>query len=75
MDGESNDLHYQEKEAIHICIADPSFNRNIGKVRISSVFNKLLKPHTQIEHPHSSILPSKGGTFLNWSSPLFIKQG
>ena len=39
---------------------DPSFNRNIGKVRIPSVLNKLLNPHTQLEHPHSSIPHPRG---------------
>ena len=64
---DSNTLKDQAKEAFHICIKDPSFNRNIGKVRIPSVFNKLLKPHVQLEHPHSSITPSKGGTLFTWS--------
>ena len=40
---ESNTLHHQAKEALHIRIKDPSLNRNIGKVRIPTVFNKLLK--------------------------------
>ena len=59
-DGESNTLHHQAKEALHIHIKDPSLNRNIGKVRIPSVFNKLLKPSTRLELPHSSIPPPKG---------------
>ena len=67
IDRESNSLHHQAKEALHICIKDPSLNRNIGKVRIPSVFNKLLKPSRQLELPHSSILPPKGGTFFTWS--------
>ena len=54
-DRDSNTLHHQAKEALHICIKDPSHNRNIGKVRITSVFNKLLKPHTHLEQPQSSI--------------------
>ena len=66
IDRESNTLHHQAKEALHICIKGPSFNRNIGKVRIPSVFNKLLKPPTQLELPHSSIPPPKGGTFFTW---------
>ena len=44
IDRESNTLHCQAKEALHIHIKDPSLNRNIGKVRIPSAFNKLLKP-------------------------------
>ena len=52
------------KEALHIHIKDPSFNRNIGKVRIPSVFNKLLKPPRQLDPPHSSIPLPKGGTFF-----------
>ena len=40
MDRESNTLHCQAREALHICITNPSLNRNIGKVRIPSVFNK-----------------------------------
>ena len=31
---ESSTLHHQAKEALHICVKDPSLNRNIGKVRI-----------------------------------------
>ena len=64
---ESNTLHHQAKEALHICIKDPSLNRNIGKVRITTVFNKLLKLPRQLEPPHSSIPPPKGGTFFTWS--------
>ena len=64
---DSNTLHYWANEVLHICIKDPSFKRYIGKVRIPSVFNKLLKPHTQLEHPHSSIPPPKQGTFFTWS--------
>ena len=37
IDRDSNTLHNQGKEALHICIKDPSLNRNIGKVRIPSV--------------------------------------
>ena len=55
IDRESNALHHQAKEALHIHIKDPSLNRNISKVRIPSVFNKLLKPSRQLELPHSSI--------------------
>ena len=60
IDRESNTLHHQAKEALHICIKDPSLNRNIGKVRIPSVFNKLLKPARQLELPHSSIPHPRG---------------
>ena len=67
IDRESNILHHQAKEALHICIKDPSLNRNIGQVRIPSVFNKLLKPPRQLELPHSSIPPPKGCTFFTWS--------
>ena len=42
IDRESNTLHCQAKEALHIHVKDPSLNRNIGKVGIPSVFNKLL---------------------------------
>ena len=62
IDKESNTLHHWAKEALHICIKDPSLNRNIGKVGIPSVFNKLLKPSRQLELPHSYILP--GGHLL-----------
>ena len=55
------------KRSTYICIKDPSLNRNIGKVRIPSVFNKLLKPPTQLELQHSSIPLPKGGTFFTWS--------
>ena len=46
---ESNTLHHQAKEALHIHIKYPSLNRNIGKVRIPSVFSKHLKPPRQLE--------------------------
>ena len=59
IDRDNNTLHHQAKEAIHIHIKDPSLNRNIGKVRIPSVFNKLLKPTRQLGLPHSSIPPPK----------------
>ena len=55
-----NTIHHRAKEALHIHIEDQSLNGTIGKVRIPSVFNKLLKPHTQLEYSHSSILPPKG---------------
>ena len=55
IDRENNTLHHLAKEALHIHIKDPSPNRNIGKVRIHSVYNNLLKPPKQLEHPHSSI--------------------
>ena len=64
IDRESNTLHHQAKEALHIHIKDPSLNRNIGKVRIPSVFNKLLKPPTQLAFPCSSVPTPKGGHFL-----------
>ena len=64
IDRDSNTLHHQAQEALHIHIKDPSLNRNIGKVRILSTFNKLLKPPTL---PHSSISPPKGGTSFTWS--------
>ena len=66
IDRDSNTLHHQANEALHICIKDPSLNRNIGKVRILSVFNKHLKPPRQLELPLSSIPPSKEGTFFTW---------
>ena len=68
IDRESNTLHHQAKEVLHIRIKDPSLNRNIGKVRIPSVFNKLLKAPRQLELPISSIPPPKGGTFFTWPS-------
>ena len=67
IDRESNTLHHQAKEALHIHIKDPSLNRNIGKVRIPLVFNKLLKPPRQLECPHRSIPSPKEGTFFTWS--------
>ena len=57
---ETNTLHHQAKEALHIHIKDPSLNRNFGKVRIPTVFNKLLKPPRQLELPHSSICHPRG---------------
>ena len=67
IDRDSNTLHCQAREALHIHIKGPSLNRNIGKVRISSVFNKLLKHPRQLKLPHSSISPPKGGPFFTWS--------
>ena len=61
---ENNTQHSQAKETFHICIKDPSLNRNIGKVKIPSVFNKLPKPYKQLEQPHSFILPPKGAPSL-----------
>ena len=64
VDRDSNTLHHWAKEGLYICIKNPSLNRNIGKVRIPSLFNTLLKPHTQLkQHP-----PPKEGTFITWSS-------
>ena len=59
-DRDSNTLHHHAKEALHTCIKDPSLNRNTGKVRIPSVFNKHLKTPRQLELPYSSIPPPKG---------------
>ena len=64
IDRDSNTLHLWAKGALHISIKDPSLNRNIGKVRIPSVFNKPIKPHTQLEQPHSPIPLSKGAPSL-----------
>ena len=67
IDRDSNTLHFQAKEVLYIHIKDPSLNRNTGKVRIPSVFNKLLKPYTQLECPYSSITQPKVDTFFTWS--------
>ena len=61
---ESNTLHHQAKDALYIHIKHPSLNRNIGKVRIPSVFNKHLKPPRQLELPHSFIPHPKGAPSL-----------
>ena len=66
IDRESNTLHHQAKEALHICIKDPSLNRNIGKVRIPSIINKLLEPARQLELPYSFIPQPRGGNFFTW---------
>ena len=60
IDRDKNTLHHQTKEALYIDIKDPSLNRNIGKVRNPSVFNKLLKPTRQLELPHSCIPHPRG---------------
>ena len=60
VDRGSNTLHCQALEALHIYIKDPSLNRNLGKVRMPSVFKKLLKPPRQLELPHSSIPHPRG---------------
>ena len=64
IDRDSNTLHHQAKEALHFCIKDLSLNRNTDKVRIPSVFSKLLKPSKQLELPHNSIPAPKGDTFF-----------
>ena len=64
---DSNTLHHCVKEAPHICIKDPSCSRNIGKVRIPFSIQQTSQTHTQLEHPHSFILPLKGSTFFPWS--------
>ena len=64
IDRESNTLQHSAKKALHIHIKDPSLNRNIGKVRIPSVFNKLLKAPRQLELPHSSIPHPRGAPSL-----------
>ena len=64
IDRESNTLHHQAKEALHIHIKDPSLNRNIGKVRIPSVFNNFLKPSRQLDLPHS-LSPHPRGHLLH----------
>ena len=67
IDRDCNTLHHQAKEALHIHIKDPLLNRNIGKVRIPSVLNKILKPPRQLELQHSSIPLPKRDTFFTWS--------
>ena len=57
-------LHNWAKEALYIHIKDPSLNRNTGKVRIPSVFNKLLKPPTQLELPHNLSPDPRGAPSL-----------
>ena len=60
IDRKSNTLHHQATEALHICMKNPSLNRNIGKVRIPSIFNILLKSPRQLELQHSSIPLPRG---------------
>ena len=60
IDRESNTLHHWVKEALHIHIKDSSLNRNIGKVIITSVFNKCLKLPRQLKLSHSSIPHPRG---------------
>ena len=64
IDRESNTLLHCVKEALHICIKDPSLNRNIGKVRMPSVFNKLLKPPHNYNF-HIVLSPTQGGHLLH----------
>ena len=64
IDRESNTLHHQAKGALHIHIKDPSLNRNIGKVRIPSVFNKLLKPPPDNQIFHIVLSPHPRGHLL-----------
>ena len=55
IDQESNTLHHQAKETLHIHIKDPSLHSNSAKARMPSVFNKLLKTSRQLQLPHCSI--------------------
>ena len=64
IDRDSNTLQHWGKEALHICIKDLLLNRNIGKVRIPSAFNELLKSPRQLELPYSSMPPPKGAPSL-----------
>ena len=64
IDRDSNTLHDQAKETLHIHFKDPSLNRHIGKVRIPSAFNRLLKLPRQLELPHSSIPHPRGSPSL-----------
>ena len=41
IDRDSNTLHHQVKQALHISIRDSSLDRNIDKVRIPSVFKNI----------------------------------
>ena len=61
IDRNSNTLHHHAKEGLHIHIIDQSLNRNIGKVRIPLVFNKLVRSHTQ-PTIHIVLFPTQMGT-------------
>ena len=74
IDRESNTLHHQAKETLHICTKDPSLNRNIGKVRIPSVFDKLLKSSKELEHPHSSLPHPRGAAWFLWSETVSFRD-
>ena len=54
IDRNSNTLHHQAKETLHIHIKDPSLYQHTSKVKITTVFNKLLKPYTQLVQPYTS---------------------
>ena len=54
----------EQKKHFQIFIKNPSLNWNTGKVKIPSVFNKLLNLPRQLELPHSSIPPPKGASSL-----------
>ena len=69
IDRDSNTLHCQAKEALHICIKDPSLNRNIGKVRFPSVFKNFLKPPRQLELPPT---PGQAPSLLGLSTQKTI---
>ena len=66
IDRDSNTLHHQAKEALHIHIKDPSLNRNIGIVKIPSVFNKLLILQTSRTSTYF-YPPTQRGAFFTWS--------
>ena len=67
IDRESNTYTIEQKKHYTFVSKINYSKRNIGKVRIPTVFNKLLKLPRQLEPPHSSIPPPKGGTFFTWS--------
>ena len=74
IDKDSNTLYHQVEEALLIHIKDPSLNRNNGKVRIPSIFHKLLKPDIQLENPppHPRGPPSLGLSMQKTINPSHL---
>ena len=62
-----NTLHRQAKKSTSHSYQGSITQQKHWRSQNPFSINKLLKPSRQLELPHSSIPPSKGGTFFTWS--------
>ena len=42
-------VHSNIKEAMYICVNDPSLNRNIGKYQLPSIWDELMQVSHSVE--------------------------